>query len=114
MGLGDSSGQPSRVKTIPSPIVVEFPARDEVDLLSPTTTAVGPTTSKAKQGRVSPPKLAQMFEPPTVAPPSMPLTNINSDSSASNSGALGPARRKRTLGRNKSQLFATKRDKRPS
>ncbi|KAG8938005.1 hypothetical protein FRC00_003879 [Tulasnella sp. 408] len=109
MGLGDSSSQPSRVKTVPSPIVVEFPAMDEVGVVSPTTTAVTPTTPRAKQGPVSPLKLAQVFEPPIMAPPSMPLSNANGDSSASNPGAVGPARRKRTLSRSKSQSFATKR-----
>ncbi|KAG9045394.1 hypothetical protein FS837_006385 [Tulasnella sp. UAMH 9824] len=109
MGLGDSSSQPSGVKSIPSPIVVEFPAKDEVGVVSPTATAVTPTTPRAKQGPVSPLKLAQVFEPPTMAPPLMPLSNVNGDSSASNSGASGPARRKRTLSRSKSQSFATKR-----
>ncbi|KAG8942075.1 hypothetical protein FRC04_003878 [Tulasnella sp. 424] len=109
MGLGGSFSRPSRVKSIPSPIIVEFPAEKEVGALSPTTTAVTPTTPKARSGPVSPLKLAQVFEPPAPAPPSMPLSNASADSATANSSGAGPARRKRTLSRSKSQSFATKR-----
>ncbi|KAG8939257.1 hypothetical protein FRC04_006745 [Tulasnella sp. 424] len=98
-----------RVKSIPSPILVEFPAEKEVGALSPTTTAVTPTTPKARSGPVSPLKLPQVFEPPAPAPPSMPLHNANADTATANSSSAGPSRRKRTLSRSKSQSFATKR-----
>ncbi|KAG8939255.1 hypothetical protein FRC04_006743 [Tulasnella sp. 424] len=109
MGLGGSSSRPSRVTSIPSPVLVEFPAGQEVGVVSPTTTAVTLTTPKARSGPVSPLKLAQVFEPPAPAPPSMPLSNANADSATANSSGTGPARRKRTLSRSKSQSFATKR-----